>query len=611
MKVPKFLSLLLLSVSPVLAAGFIEPNDSLKLFDSNKLGVEETELKKLTRSLSQLLQREQTNSALDYRINAKIIALLDRLPSDMAMNQEFELKLLAGKEIGKLPHSELRDSKLIIYQNILILSSRVGVEDAQLIGGAMRDIMADVDLLPTEEVFDWQGVIASLDQFEAATPKLIEDVKAAELVERNLAPMKLGKLDATIRAPYRVLRERINPVDRRWVKVEGDGFVEVRMLSGDGYIEKVLSIEEYSAESFFEKGGFDFIVAPDENVNLTEVFGEKLVNWFAEHHGLELGGELAVILNQQYNLQNQNALLAPLCLASLAARDGLTLHPDLALSFAMNSRGDFVEPYELIRNLRTLERQSRGGLLLQTEVDESMLEGLMVRSPNFFVKWEVCQVDDMADAVERAMEIPRTEQLAKAREQFAEVRKVMTAENLASMIKNTHVRQRLSQVLAHDPQHISAKMLLAAGENGIPEFYTEMYVAEYLWKVIEELDGENLADQSLLLDPDFLAKVGRCNRYTVEIYKNVQKDHSCYTLCRSMLKSIQEVKGNMDKLARHRAILEDRGEYATRSEIDIVDTYERRIESSISDLPNKYDEVKNQLAFIRRRTGSADDEPMK
>ena len=105
------------------------------------------------------------------------------------------------------------------------------------------------------------------------------------------------------------------------------------------------------------------------------------------------------------------------------------------------------------------------GVALESEPEVRDLA--LMGEPATLLRCEVIGLVTFPDALALAAAKP-PENLAKARELFQSIRTACAATPVGTFIKNPKVQQKLNEVLALAPQHLSARLLLQAGTGKLP-----------------------------------------------------------------------------------------------------------------------------------------------
>ncbi len=114
--------------------------------------------------------------------------------------------------------------------------------------------------------------------------------------------------------------------------------------------------------------------------------------------------------------------------------------------------------------LRALKKGQGERLVVSSDAEE-YLDGLLtLRDLDFFFDHEVYFATNYDQLLDRALD-GGSPAAAKASEKFKVIQQTAKGQNLQRFVVNTFVRKRLEEVLAEDPNHASAKILLKISNN--------------------------------------------------------------------------------------------------------------------------------------------------
>ncbi len=154
------------------------------------------------------------------------------------------------------------------------------------------------------------------------------------------------------------------------------------------------------------------------------------------------------------------ALPSAVLLESIAT--GRELDPNVALVGGMQPNGMVSFVFGIGIRLRTLNPNGIFAVGIPLQADPEVRDLALMNDFDTLSRFQILGLATLDDALAVA-DIKRPEKLTKAMELFVSVQKLTGTTPLSQLIKNTRVQERLKEILALAPNHLSAKHLLAAG----------------------------------------------------------------------------------------------------------------------------------------------------
>lgn len=158
-------------------------------------------------------------------------------------------------------------------------------------------------------------------------------------------------------------------------------------------------------------------------------------------------------------------LAAAVLLESLAS--GRQLDPNVALLGGIGEGGKVTKVYGVGTRLRSLEGIGPGVVGVPMEAEPEVRDLALMGELEALVRMPVFALAGLEDGVALA-DSAKQGNLAKAIELFASVQEAASKSPLEQLVKNPKFQQRLNDVLAAAPHHLSARLLLQAGTGKLP-----------------------------------------------------------------------------------------------------------------------------------------------
>lgn len=146
---------------------------------------------------------------------------------------------------------------------------------------------------------------------------------------------------------------------------------------------------------------------------------------------------------------------------------------------AISSSGGLVLPANFWSQLRALENAPGGKLIVPAAAEGYLTSYLALEMPDFFMRYEVFIASNVAQMVALAAKDP-SEEVTSVMAKFAEVREKRGSMALTTYLANRFVRQRLVELHAEAPYHLSAKLLATQGGGERPTTLSRKVLAAEL-----------------------------------------------------------------------------------------------------------------------------------
>ena len=183
------------------------------------------------------------------------------------------------------------------------------------------------------------------------------------------------------------------------------------------------------------------------------------------------GVTLRVGADGEYGGHEKDAAAAAVAILLEAIGTGRELDPEAALLGGVNAKGEFTGVAQLATRLRTLE-QTVPSVIGVPMVSEAEVRDLaLMNELDVLARVQLVSLVKMDDA--RAVTAKqKPEKVAKAMELFATVQEAASGTPVATLLKSEKFLQRLREVMALMPNHLSSRLLLQAAANKVPGHIT-------------------------------------------------------------------------------------------------------------------------------------------
>ncbi|HRX53593.1 MAG TPA: hypothetical protein P5016_03750 [Verrucomicrobiales bacterium] len=157
-----------------------------------------------------------------------------------------------------------------------------------------------------------------------------------------------------------------------------------------------------------------------------------------------------------------------LILMAESSFQGDEIDPGVAVSGMVDSDGDWLPPEMRPHQMWTQAMKCGAGVLLTktSPIFEGGLSDLLIAGQADLILSVQALVPGSFEEAVRLISVPRDPELEKALALFREIQALRSRMSGEEIVKNIKVQERLEQVLAAVPNHLTAKVLLDFGKNG-------------------------------------------------------------------------------------------------------------------------------------------------
>lgn len=484
-------ALALLAASLGAAPLFVPPTEANPPFRRDRLPIDTDSMSSLSREMERLSLGASVDEAPQRRAAAQALALALALdPTNTS----------ARNSISDFTEGEIRNqdtevftrAKARIWQFHGWLATPEAGPDGNLLADLLGDTAAALDpenptavaLRDSGERGKWDGWVSPLSAFEKAKPVHVE--KPPEIAREKPEPPPVNKTarialsEASVRSVLYAYDKKLDDsvFGRTIVRMEArpDERQEGEEWRPDGVQIKVPCREEWAGE--YDGDVRDFIASPIlRALKAAEVPMPK--------HGritLRAGDE------GNYSFRrNLNAISGSGFVLAHAALTGSV--PDATVIGMIDSGGRLVSPSYLWYYVDKLREGEGGRLVIPAAAEEHFLALLTLDEPDFFLKYEVFTASTPREFAELCAQTPAAKQ-ASVSSKFKEIKDKAPANSLGPYLANRFVRQRLLDIHAEMPQHLSAKMLALQGSRERPpRTLSKKVLASVIWQATAPIDA--------------------------------------------------------------------------------------------------------------------------
>lgn len=466
---------------------FVPPTEANPPFRRDRLPIDTDSISSLSREMECLSLVASFDEAPQRRAVAQALALALALDPTNTSARSTLSNFKEGESRSHDPEVFTR-AKARIWQ----LQSWLATPEAGLDGNLLADLLGDTAaaldpghptaaaLRASGERGKWDGWVSPLSAFEKAEPVHVE--KPPETPREKPEPPPVNK-PARIALSEASVKTVLYAFDKK-----EDGYVFGRTaVSMKARAQDRQEGEEWHPDGVqlnlqcregYEGDVRDFISSPIiRALKAAEVP-------MPENGRITLRAGDADIYSFRRNL---NAISGTGFLLAHAALTGSV--PDSTVIGMIDSKGRLACPSYLWYYVDQLREGEGGRLVIPAAAEEYFLALLTLDDPDFFLKYEVFTASTPREFAELCAQSPAAKQ-ASVSAKFKEIKDKAPANSLGPYLANRFVRQRLLDIHAEMPQHLSAKMLALQGSRERPpRTLSKKVLASVIWQAIAPIDA--------------------------------------------------------------------------------------------------------------------------
>lgn len=450
-------------------SGYVEPDFSVPIFDIDSVFLVPAEIREVTGALAALAANFPTNPKIDAGMRARALAVALRLDGlhlhARATNdslkaaevptpvegyespQQISVLLWSLAETLDTPDASMDDHRLACY--LMDIAARI---DPSYEGGLARF----QDLMVKGDYKGWRGVVAGARSFdfnagavngagtEGGTTGATDPTAAVPPVS-DLPPSVLQKevaMGSTL-----VLDILKKPWSGRAAGLEARAVV--------GTLQSPMALR-------FQDSFGNPLAAMDPVVGVLP--GALLTGgsaWPAN------GGSITLSVDGAYEAPNGESLALPSALLVQSLISGKEIEPGLVALGGVAADGKLLPAEHLLPRLRRLPAAQAPLLLLPHASTSSLTDIALIGDLQLLLRHQIFVADHLSQAIPLAFD--HSEDLKRARSLFEAVQELSNTMSATDLAANSQVQKQLTEVLELAPSHASARLILAAGNQSLPE----------------------------------------------------------------------------------------------------------------------------------------------
>ena len=480
----------LLMIAAVDAATFVPPTGKIAPFRRDQLPISDRAIDNLSYQITTITSASPYETAEHRRAVVKALALALALNPKNESAKNILDRLIEGEKPSFADKGKLDYDKRQAWNSLEWLSSPEAGQDGNVLAAMLGETLANI--FPTDSLASsylakpenpgWNGWVAELANFKKEPTKK-EDPKVDDKKEEIAVtpPKVLPKYDPTKGVVMDMAK--LSTVLRIYDKDKSLWLHKVVPLQMRG-------TNHPTNEDGEEQHGFRVQVSASSNDyrQMEEELSSPLKNRLTKHLvRLPERAEINVSIDSENSAypfsRNRGAISGPAFVLANAALTGIA--PDgIVIGEIDRSSGNLKLPAYFWRALMVLAEGSGGRLIIPASAEPMLINLLALEKPEFFLKYEVLIASSLEEFVTLAS-MESSPQHEEIYNKFKLIKEKSAGSALGAYLTNKFVRERLQEIVAQAPYHLSAKTLLIYSSVSRPRYLTREALAAEIWRKID------------------------------------------------------------------------------------------------------------------------------
>lgn len=470
---------------------YLAPKAVKIMFHVDKLHIDQGMRKQLSMNLTILAKRAHDGSAVEHRLTAQLLMLAMRL--DRENTSAFELNKNLSKG-GVLPMSDVQAKVKALEKlrrTIELLSKTDRLSEARRLEAYLQDVYIALDknspLTATHEENKnrWDGIVPVSDK------NLLKIDRPDNLGNEGEMPDKPNVNDSDSAVEYEGESTPPEPDHHdktqeftKWTKHSSGiatplvlfTMVDEREQNRHEMVTMITQVSPRVKMESYLSLELKPWAEPWKIEYLKSTIDPLMKARFGDYESLKV--EITTL--GRLSERNRHKILLPLCLQlkasqrSIQIREGICVLGKLS-GENINRTSDFWQMLKILR--KNNARNQR--LLIPSSAEPDLKQLVALEEEDFFVRNEVLLVSNIEEALDLLAQSKKSS-INEASAEFAIIQQMIGIKSVGPFAVNKKVRTKLEGILAKNPNHLSAKMILLRGNVSRSRKLDRYFIADEL-----------------------------------------------------------------------------------------------------------------------------------
>lgn len=502
--------LLFLVPVPVMAqVAYIPAKKYSQIVKVDRIPLDAPTITMLSQALSTIAQRDQILSPEQLRCNAQLIGLALRLDSRNEHAQQLDKALKKGKLKEFTSEGDLAAAYRRVGNVLCYLETKAAGFEANLLSDMMKDALVvakkDLEVVSDHVVKNdrWSGIVPLMASYKSLANEAVivskkEKKRAMRLKNRGVIKNeRIGSEFEAVQDNEDIKESKLPQYPDAYAMLSSElklltmsrlfreeNFSDIDFYRFYEHRAEIVSVQlairssEEAEVSFLNKAELEINTLSGDIRRASRTALEQLWSGDLPKANVE------ITLSHGYSELSESTVAAPMVLMTHAALLGKELRDDVMVAFGLTTSGELIRPDTMWSNLKCLRASESKSRVLISHSSIGDFEQLNALGElGLLLRNEVIAVSNTREAFELACASDDEQVLVSSL--YKEIQKVApSGSNLRTFLANPFVRERLEQILEHQPNHVSAKILKEAGEDAAAVTIENRYFAMEMFDVL-------------------------------------------------------------------------------------------------------------------------------
>ncbi len=456
---------------------YVAPQAIKIMFHLDKLPIDQGTRRHLSLNLTILAKRAHDGSAVEHRLTAQLLMLAMRLDRENTSAFELNKNLSKGRA---LPVSDVQAKVKALHKlrrTIDLLSKTDRLSEARILEAYLQDVLIALDnnsplaAADEESKKRWDGIVSAAEK----KPKRHTDpiVKRPDHSVKDVEPTP-PKLDPKDKRPEFT----------KWTR-QSTGIATPLIFfkmedERTRYSDQMAIINTLISPRVKMESQLSLELKPWADAEQIEVFQSKIDRLMKAQFGKYESLKVEITTSGRLSERSRYRILLPLCLQLKASQRNIQMREGICVLGKLSGNNitresDFWHLLKFVRKSDTKNYR----LLIPLNAEADLRQLIALEEEDFFVRNEVLMVSNIEESVDL---LGKSEKPAinEASAEFAKIQQMIGVKSVGPFAANKNIRAKLEEIIAKNPNHLSAKMILLRGNVSRSKKLDTYFIADEL-----------------------------------------------------------------------------------------------------------------------------------
>lgn len=459
------------------------------MFQVDKLPMDKGMRQNTSRNLTILAKREHDGSVKEQRLTAQLLMLSMRLDRENKEAPELNKKLSDGGSLPKADEQAWKNALNGIRRTSELLSKTNGLSEAKALDVYLQDVLVAIDgsnpiaARQEEYIKRWEGIVGTVEKEEViAMPDVIR--------ENNDDPDDVfDQANANNDEPSGEHENRASDGENsqeyaRWKMHNSSIKLPLTFFTVEE--EHVRHTEEFAFMNIkiFPRVKLDsnlmLELKPWADEEQIGEFKQKLEPMMKTQFGRYESVKVEIETDGRLSSRSLGRMMFPLTLQLKASERNIELKKGLS-ALGELSGTKITRNHDFWHMLKYYRKEKTSGqrMFIPVAAAADLMQLVALEEEDFFIRNEVLLAPDVDSAVDMMSESKNSD-INMAAAEFAKIQAMIGEKSVGPFAVNPKIRADLEGILAKNPNHFSAKMILLRGNVSRPKKLNVYFIADEL-----------------------------------------------------------------------------------------------------------------------------------